>query len=106
MIDEVKDIVDNLSLTGESSSLVGSSGVDGSELVGHDLLVGTGADLVSVSGSVSSLAPSSVLGGTGEGINGIRDFLLPETQLIVAFTFLDLVDGVVLGLFVTDGEDE
>jgi hypothetical protein len=67
-----------LDLLGEGGGLVVSPLADELELFGHNLLVGSDSDEVGVGGGVGGLAPSPVLGGPGEGVDGVVDFLLSE----------------------------
>lgn len=51
---------------------------------------------------MGSLASSSVLGGSGQGIDSIIDFLLSEAQFVVTLSSLNLVDVIVFCLFIPD----
>lgn len=101
LVDEVVDVTEVLGLSLEDVGLVSSSGSDEFQLLLHDLLVGSGSDQVSIGGGIWGLASSSVFSCSGQGINGIGNFLLSESEFISALSLLDLVDAVVLNLFVS-----
>lgn len=105
LINEVIDVAEVLGLFSENVGLISSSGGDEFQLFLHDLLVGSSSDEISVGGSEWGLASSSMLSGSSQGVNSVGDFLLSETKFVIAFSLLDLVDAVVLSLFVSDGKD-
>lgn len=105
-VNEAEGSVDVLHLLVQVGGSLVPSGGDELDLLLHDGLVGSDSDQIGIGWSVWSLASSLVLGGPSQGIDGIRNFLLSESEFVSAFLGLHTIDVVVFALLVPNGEDE